>query len=100
MTALASVHVSTRPNGLRYPLVGGTGQRCFDGTNFKLRKLPENAQTPTSVLAGIVQDIYFLPLPRIFSVLTNRLTMSIYKAAALSTALSHVLGILLALPQS
>jgi len=27
----------------RYPLVGGTRQRHFDGTNFKPRKLPENA---------------------------------------------------------
>jgi len=35
-------------NGLRYPLVGGTRQRRFDGTSFKPRKLPENAQTPTS----------------------------------------------------
>ena len=36
------------PNGLRYPLVGGTRQRHFNGTNFKPHKLPENAQTPTS----------------------------------------------------
>jgi hypothetical protein len=28
--------------------VGGTRQRHFDGTNLKPRKLPENAQTPTS----------------------------------------------------
>ncbi|HET9907734.1 MAG TPA: hypothetical protein VFQ23_13865 [Anaerolineales bacterium] len=31
------------PNGLRYRLVGGTRQRDFDGTNFKPRKLLENA---------------------------------------------------------
>jgi hypothetical protein len=37
-----------RANGLRYPLVGGTRERHFDGTNSKPRKLPENAQTPTS----------------------------------------------------
>jgi len=35
------------PNGLRYPRVGGTRQRRFDGTNFKPRKLSENAATPT-----------------------------------------------------
>jgi len=35
------------PNGLRYPRVGGTRQRRFNGTNFKPRNLPENAATPT-----------------------------------------------------
>jgi hypothetical protein len=45
-------------NGLRYPLVGGTRQRYFDGTNFKPRKVPENAQTPTSqVHAVLAADI-------------------------------------------
>ena len=28
-------------NGVRYPLVGGTRQRHFAGTNFKPRKLPD-----------------------------------------------------------
>ena len=42
------------PNGLRYPLVGGTRQRHFDGTNFKPRKLPENAQTPTSRVHAVL----------------------------------------------
>ena len=37
-----------QPNGERYPLVGGTRQRYFAGTSFKPRKLPKNAQTPTS----------------------------------------------------
>jgi len=37
-------------NGLRYPLVGRTGQRHFAGINSKPRKLLENAQTPTSRL--------------------------------------------------
>jgi len=31
------------PNGWRYPLVGGTRSRHFDGTNFKPRKPLENA---------------------------------------------------------
>ena len=35
------------PNGWRYPLVGGTRGRHFDGINFKPRNLPENAQNPT-----------------------------------------------------
>jgi hypothetical protein len=42
---------------LRYPLVGGTRERHFAGINFKPRKTPENAQTPTSrvhaVLGGV-----------------------------------------------
>jgi len=42
------------PNGLRYPLVGGTGQRRFDGTHFKPRKLPENAATPTSRVHAVL----------------------------------------------
>ena len=42
------------PNGLRYPLVGGTRQRHFDGTSFKPRKLPENAQTPTSRVHAVL----------------------------------------------
>ncbi len=44
------------PNGLRYPRVGGTRQRHFDGINSKPQKLLENAQTPTrrvhAVLGG------------------------------------------------
>jgi len=42
------------PNGVRYAphafcgvLVGGMRKRHFDGTNFKPRKLLENAPTPT-----------------------------------------------------
>src|SRR5215207_7642449 len=42
---------SLSPNGWRYPLVGGTGQRHFSGTNSKPHKLLENAQTPTTTLA-------------------------------------------------
>ncbi len=42
------------PNGLRYPLVGGTRQHHFDGTNFKPRKMPENAQTPTSRVHAVL----------------------------------------------
>jgi hypothetical protein len=35
------------PNGVRYPLVGGTRGRHFDGTDLKPRKRPENAASPT-----------------------------------------------------
>jgi len=37
----------SQPNGVRYPLVGGTRQRRFDGTSFEPKKLPENEATPT-----------------------------------------------------
>jgi hypothetical protein len=42
------------PNGSRYPLVGETGQRRFAGTNWKPRKLLENAQTPTSRVHAVL----------------------------------------------
>jgi hypothetical protein len=42
------------PNGVRYPLVGGTGQHHFAGTNFKPQKLPENAPTPTSRVHAVL----------------------------------------------
>ena len=41
-------------NGERYPLVGGTRQRYFDETNFKPRKVLENAQTPTSRVHAVL----------------------------------------------
>jgi len=40
---------------LRYPLVGRTRQRHFDGTNFKPRQELENAQTPTTIVLALVQ---------------------------------------------
>jgi len=43
-----------RANGERYPRVGGTRGRHFAGTNFKPRKLPENAQTPTSQVHAVL----------------------------------------------
>jgi hypothetical protein len=42
------------PNGERYPLVGGTRQRYFAGTNLKPRKLLENAPTPTSRVHAVL----------------------------------------------
>jgi hypothetical protein len=47
------------PNGLRYPLVGGTRQRHFDGINLKPHKLPENAQTPTSRVHALLGTALF-----------------------------------------
>jgi hypothetical protein len=45
-------------DSLRYPLVGGTRQRYFDGTHFKPRELPENVQTPTSRVHAVLAAIY------------------------------------------
>jgi hypothetical protein len=49
---------------VRYPLVGGMRYRHFDGTSLKTRKLPENAQTPTSrvhaMLAGLAEEEHAL----------------------------------------
>ena len=59
-----------RSNGWRYPLVGGTRERHFDGTSFKPRKLPENAPTPTSrvhaLLGGnvLVRNLFYSSLER------------------------------------
>ena len=41
---------SPRGCSSRAGLVGGTRQRHFDGTNFKPHKLPENAQSPTTLV--------------------------------------------------
>ena len=51
------------PNGWRYSLVGGMGQRHFDGTNFKPRKLLENAQTPTSRVHAVLGGVAITVLP-------------------------------------
>ena len=45
-----------KANGVRYPLVGGTRQRYFAGTNSKPHKLPENAQTPTTMAPMLFGD--------------------------------------------
>jgi len=45
------------PNGLRYPLVGGTRQCRFAGTNCKPRKLLKNAPTPTSRVHALLGGV-------------------------------------------
>ena len=45
------------PNGLRYPLVGGTRERHFVETNLKPRKLPENAPSPTSRVHAVLGNL-------------------------------------------
>src|SRR6266545_3372888 len=58
---------SVLPNGLRYPLVGGTRQRHFDGTGFQPRKLPENAASPTSRVHAVLGAFYTI---RVFQLWT------------------------------
>jgi hypothetical protein len=42
---------------VRYPLVGETRKRQFAGTNFKPRKVPENAQSPTSRVHAVLGNL-------------------------------------------
>ena len=65
-----------RPNGLRYPLVGGTGQRHFDRTNLKPRERLENAATPTSLSLAFFQG-------RVHAVLGGRTQLGLYLAMVL-----------------
>lgn len=44
-------------NGLRYPLVGGTGRRCFDGPSFHSENCPKMRRLPPvgcSLLLGAI----------------------------------------------
>ena len=50
--------MSKPANDSRYPLVGGTRERRFDGTNSKPRKLLKNAATPTSRVHAVLGGIY------------------------------------------
>ena len=52
--SLTQIKYAHLPNGVRYPLVGETRQRYFIGTNFRPRKVPENAQTPTSRVHAVL----------------------------------------------
>ena len=56
---LLELRLRVPPNGLRYPLVGGTGQRRFGGTSLKPRNLPENAQSPTSRVHAVLGALWF-----------------------------------------
>ena len=63
-TYYCSLIISSQlPNGVRYPLVGGTRERHFTGTSFKPRKLPENAQTPTSRVHAVLAPATVRILP-------------------------------------
>jgi hypothetical protein len=71
--------LTSPPNGVRYPLVGGTRQRHFSGIHSKPRKVLENAPTPTSrvhaVLARFLYgDVFAIIRPfsaNLFNVMSN-----------------------------
>jgi hypothetical protein len=48
MMGLSCLKFILPTNGWRYPLVGGTRERHFNGTNAKPQKLLKNAARPTS----------------------------------------------------
>ena len=51
---------------MRYPRVGGTRSRRFDGINFEPRKLPENAATPTRRVHAVLARFMGFPLTHWF----------------------------------
>ena len=59
MYLLTNPSCDARANGWRYPLVGGMRERGFDGTSFEPRKLPKNAQTPTSRVHAVLGGLWF-----------------------------------------
>ncbi len=87
------------PNGMRYAphalcgvLVGGTRKRRFDGTNFKPRKLPENAATPTTTVLVLSQGSGARCVGRCFILSTNNfieildIPMTIYKFSKIESS--------------
>ena len=47
------------PNGERYRLVGETRGRHFGGISSKQKKVPENAQTPTSRVHAVLGGVWW-----------------------------------------
>jgi hypothetical protein len=50
--------LSEAPNGWRYRRLGGLRERHFDGTNSKLRKVLENAQTPRRRVHAVLAAVF------------------------------------------
>jgi hypothetical protein len=62
LLALSTDHLKKKsmpPNGLRYPRVGGTRERYFDGAHFRPRKLLKNAATPTRRVHAVLGAFWF-----------------------------------------
>jgi len=49
------------PNGERYPRVGGTRERRFDGISLEPRELLENAATPTRRVHAVLGALILVP---------------------------------------
>ena len=56
------------PNGLRYPLVGGTRQRRFDGTGFEPSVNPFWRRIPTSRVHALLAGAFGLPYHRLLHI--------------------------------
>jgi hypothetical protein len=76
---------SLLPNGLRYPRVGGTRQRHFDGTNFQPRKVPKNAATPTRRVHAVL-GVFVLRKTRSSIKISPKLMKVLYTIFALVKA--------------
>jgi hypothetical protein len=76
-------------NGLRYPLVGGTRQRYFAGTNSKPRKLLENAQTPTSRVHAVLGGFHERKTPSLKQDTTTELPKLLHEPMTLTTDKNH-----------
>jgi hypothetical protein len=79
----------TAPNGWRYPLVGGTRQCRFNGTNLKPYKLPENAQTPTSRVHALLGELPERKPRRLEQATTAKLTKLWHTAQTFATDKKH-----------
>jgi len=76
-------------NGSRYPLVGGRRQRHFDRTNSKPRKLPKNAQTPTSRVDALLGGFYECQTPSLKTRTASNLTKLWHKPVTFTTDKNH-----------
>jgi hypothetical protein len=60
---MSAMNFLLKPNGWRYPLVGGTRQRHFAGINLKPATCSKNAATPTSRVHAVLGSHLLTALP-------------------------------------
>jgi hypothetical protein len=69
--------------------VGGLRERHFDGTNSKPRKVPENAQTPTSRVHAVLGALTERQTCYLEQTITANLTKLLQTARTLTTDKKH-----------